>query len=250
MFQTLLRSSLVACLLLGSFAVAEGPEAVWLTTADGVQVRGDLYSLDGGGKKTAPVVLLFHQAGASRHEYSDIAPRLNDLGFHALALDQRSGGPRWGENATVEKLGESADYLPALADLEAAWKWVAGAGYSGKTLVWGSSYSAALVFLLAAEHPQIDGVLSFSPGEYLGSRTDEVRKAARKVEQPVLVLTPEDERDRAKTVFDVIPGDAKRFVIPDNAVHGSSMLVPGRNAGAEAIWPEVVAFLEPFGPRK
>ncbi len=93
-------------------------------------------------------------------------------------------------------------------------------------------------------------MLSFSPGEYLGSRTDEVRKAARKVEQPVLVLTPESERDRAKTVFDVIPGDRKLLVIPEEAVHGSSMLVPGRNSAADEIWPEVVTFLEQFGPRK
>ena len=245
-----LRLVLAVCLLVGSLASAEGPTAVRLTAADGVALRGDLYPLKDDEKKTAPVVLLFHQAGASRHEYSYIAPRLNDLGFHALAIDQRSGGPRWGENTTVEKLGDSADYLAALADLEAAWAWVSDSGYSGKKLVWGSSYSAALVFLLAANHPEIDGLLSFSPGEYLGSRTDEVRKAAQKVEQPVLVLTPENERDRAKTVVSVIPGDKTLFVIPENAVHGSSMLVPDRNPGAEEIWPEVVAFLEQFRPRK
>jgi len=250
MLQPVLRSCWVLFLLLGSLAVAEGPEAVRLTAEDGVQIRGDLYALPSDAKKTAPIVLLFHQAGASRHEYGTIAARLNDLGFHALAIDQRSGGDRWGENATVAKLGESSDYLDALADLEAAWTWVTGAGYSGKKLVWGSSYSAALVFLLAAEHPDIDGVLSFSPGEYLGSRTDEVRKAARKVEQPVLVLTPENERDRANTVFEVIPGDTKLLVIPEEAVHGSSMLVPGRNSAADEIWPEVVTFLEQFHPRK
>lgn len=250
MLQPVLRSVGVLVLLAGSLALAEGPEAVWLTAEDGVEIRGDLYTLAGDAEKKAPLVLLFHQAGASRHEYGTIAPRLNDLGFHALAVDQRSGGPRWGENATVEKLGRSTDYLDALADLEAAWVWASGAGYSGQKLVWGSSYSSALVFLLAAEHPEIDGVLSFSPGEYLGSRTDEVRKAARKVQQPVLVMTPEDERERAKTVFDVLPGDAKVFVIPEEAVHGSSMLVLGRNPGAEQIWPELVAFLEQFRPQK
>lgn len=248
MQQRVLRSFLVLfwLVLFASPAVAEGSEAIWLTAKDGVQIRADLYALAGDAGKSAPLILLFHQAGASRHEYSAIAPRLNDLGFHALALDQRSGGDRWGKNETVARLGHSADYLAALADLEAAWNWAVGAGYTGPKLVWGSSYSAALVFLLAAEHPEIDGLLSFSPGEYLGSRTDEVRKAARQVEQPVLVLTPEDERDRAKTVVDVIPGDKKRFVVPADAVHGSSMLVPGRNAGAEEIWPIVVAFLEQF----
>ncbi|MCH7945273.1 MAG: hypothetical protein IIC73_04565, partial [Armatimonadetes bacterium] len=33
-------------------------------------------------------------------------------------------------------------------------------------LAWGSSYSASLVLRLASEHASVDGVLSFSPGEY------------------------------------------------------------------------------------
>ena len=94
---------------------------------------------------------------------------------------------------------------------------------------------------------QIDGILSFSPGEYLGSRSDEVRQAAKLVRQPVLVLTPEDERDRAAQVFDVIPSKDKQLVIPERAVHGSSMLVRERNEGADKIWPAVLAFLEQFG---
>jgi dienelactone hydrolase len=246
MFHWILRVALVVGAAVAP-AVAAGPAAVWLTAEDGVAIRGDLYALEGDDSKSAPVILLFHQAGSNRGEYAEIAPRLNALGFHALAIDQRSGGERWGfENETVKKLGESTKYLAALPDLAAALKWKAEAGYGGKTLVWGSSYSAALVFLLAAEHGAIDGVLSFSPGEYLGTRTDEVRKAAKSVSQPVIVLTPADERDRAQPVVDMIPGENKQFVVPDEAVHGSSMLVPGRNAGAEKIWPAVQAFLDSF----
>lgn len=246
MFRQILRVALVVGAAVAP-AVAAGPAAVWLTAEDGVAIRGDLYALEGDDSKSAPVILLFHQAGSNRGEYAEIAPRLNELGFHALAIDQRSGGDRWGfENETVGKLGEPTKYLAALPDLEAALKWKAEAGYGGKTLVWGSSYSAALVFLLAAEHDAIDGVLSFSPGEYLGTRTDEVRKAAKSVTQPVLVLAPADERDRAKPVVDVIPGEDKQLVVPDEAVHGSSMLVPGRNAGAEKIWPVVETFLARF----
>jgi len=246
MLEPFVRWCLVAVLLAGSTVVAGEPEAVWLTAEDGVAVRGDLYAQGDEEKKTAPIVLLFHQAGASRAEYDEIAPRLNRLGFTALAIDQRSGGSRWGDNETVRKAGESTSYLSALPDLEAALDWAESSGYSGGVVVWGSSYSAALVFLLAAEHPTIDGVLSFSPGEYLGSRTDEVRKVAKRVEQPVFVVTPADEEERARVVFEVIPGDRNTFLIPDRAVHGSSMLVLERNPGADEIWPLVERFLEQF----
>jgi dienelactone hydrolase len=247
MRERTIRGWLIAALLAALPAVAATPEEVWLTAADGVEVRGDLYLPSGDGVKGAPVVLLFHQAGSNRGEYATIAPRLTELGFVALAIDQRSGGERWGfENETVVRLGDSTSYLATLPDLEAALAWKTDAGYGGETLVWGSSYSAALVFLLAAEHPEIDAILSFSPGEYLGSRSDEVRKAAKRVTRPVLVMTPSDERDRARILVDAIPGDAATFIVPKQAVHGSSMLVADRNPGAAAIWPEVEAFLAPF----
>ena len=63
---------------------------------------------------------------------------------------------------------------------------------------------------------------------------------------PVLVLTPEGERDRAGEIVEVLPGEKHRFIVPKRAVHGASMLVPDRNSGAEEIWPVVEAFLEPF----
>ena len=244
MRSQILRWCLAGSVLLGTTALAGAPTAVWFEAEDGVKLRADLYALK---EPSAPMILLFHQAGSNRAEYAQIAPRLNELGFHALALDQRSGGSRWGsDNDTVNAHGESTDYLSALPDLVAALEWKKTSGYVGKTVVWGSSYSAALVFLLAAEHEGIEAILSFSPGEYLGTRTDEVRKQARKISRPVLILTPRGERDRAKAVFDVISGEDKELIIPEQAVHGSSMLVPDRNPGADAIWPKVEAFLARF----
>jgi len=223
------------------------PTELWLTAADGVEVRGDLYTAKGDAAGR-PVVLLFHQAGSNRGEYATIAPRLNALGFDALAIDQRSGGERWGvRNETVERLGKSADYLEALPDLEAALAWKERAGYEGPTIVWGSSYSAALVFLLAARHgDRIDALLSFSPGEYLGTRTDEVSEAAAHVSLPVLILAPEEERERAEPIRDAVAAERKELVVPARAVHGSSMLIEERNPGAAEIWPVVERFLAGF----
>ncbi|MFB3117368.1 MAG: hypothetical protein ACE1ZP_01265, partial [Myxococcota bacterium] len=92
-----------------------------------------------------------------------------------------------------------------------------------------------------------DGILSFSPGEYLGSRSDEVSKAAANVALPTLILTPENERSRAEPILRALSGEHKDLVIPDRAVHGSSMLIPDSNEAASDIWPQVEAFLVQFG---
>jgi alpha-beta hydrolase superfamily lysophospholipase len=137
-------------------------EPVTLTASDGVRVYGDFYS---AASNTRPYILLFHQAGSNKAEYAPIAPLLVRLGFNCLAIDQRSGGGMWGhQNETVRHLGREAGYIDALKDLEAALAWARSQSNNGRVLVWGSSYSAALVFPLAASHqPEVSGVLAFSP---------------------------------------------------------------------------------------
>lgn len=218
--------------------------ALVLDAADGTKVTAELYD---AGDKAKPMVLLFHQAGSNLGEYRTIAPRLVRLGFNALAIDQRSGGKRWGrENATVTARGGSAKYAEALPDLEAALKWSRDNGYSGATVAWGSSYSAALVFLLAAKHPgAVSGVVAMSPGEYLRARKGAVAAAAKQIAGriPVLVVTPPKERAVAKTISEAA---GVELHLPSRSVHGSSMLVTEQNPAAADVWPLVERFLTRF----
>jgi dienelactone hydrolase len=129
-------------------------------------------------------------------------------------------------------------------------QWAKSSGQTGSILVWGSSYSAALVFLLAAEHRrEIKAVLAFSPGEYLrGSST--VRKAAAQVSIPIFVTSARDPKEIAvaKSILDVVHSDEKTQFIPKVAgVHGSSTLREDQNPdGAEENWTAVKQFLAKF----
>ena len=58
--------------------------ALSFVSADGVALYGELYRAD--TDSDAPVVLLFHQGGGSSEEYEPLAPRLNALGYHAIAV--------------------------------------------------------------------------------------------------------------------------------------------------------------------
>lgn len=232
-----------ACVLLMLPAAGRvSAEVLTLTTADKVRIYADYY---GDADRAKPIVLLFHQASSNAGEYATIAPRLNALGFTALALDQRSGGPGWGrDNRTAKAFRGNVGFEQALPDLEAALNWAKADGRS-KVIVWGSSYSASLVFLLAARHPEVAGVLAFSPGEYFSNRTS-VRNAAAMVSAPIFVSTASDagEIAEAKAIIDAAPAKVRVQHRPKTGTHGSSSLRADTNPyGFSENWLAVETFL-------
>ena len=226
-----------------SARAATPPQPVTFLAADAVTDYADYYP----ARSPKALILLFHQAGSGKGEYRTIAPRLVAAGYSALALDARAGGTLFGANQTVRRLGHAGEYLDAKRDLEAALAWAQPRQVP--VILWGSSYSAALVFLVAADHPgAVKAVLSFSPGEYLGTPT-RVRDAAARVHAPVYVTSARDadEEVAAKTIFDVVPPDpaSARFMPRAGGVHGSSTLIEARNPrGAAENWTAMLAFLK------
>jgi dienelactone hydrolase len=137
-------------------------------------------------------------------------------------------------------------------DLEAALVWAKSSGRSGPVIVWGSSYSAALVFLLAAKHPQdVKALLAFSPGEYLAGASS-MRSAAAQLSIPIFVTSAKESGEvaQAKAILDAAPARQKVQFVPHIAgVYGSSTLRSDRNPkGAEENWAAVKAFLASLAP--
>lgn len=231
---------------------ARAQQPVQFKAADGVTVYGAYYAAPDSSR---PVILLFHQAGSNHFEYAPIAPKLAAAGFSCVAIDQRWGGEMWKQtNETVKKLGHAetaADKVTDLeADLEAALDWAHTKYPHRKFILWGSSYSASLVFVIAARHPdEVAGVLAFSPGEYFDEHPTMIEDAAMKVHAPVFI-TSENEPDRveeATKIFDVVPSRNKVHYKAAFAVHGSSTLRADRNPkGAAANWAAVMKFLKQF----
>ncbi|MEZ0242706.1 MAG: alpha/beta hydrolase [Sphingomonas sp.] len=222
-------------------------ETVSLRAADGVEVFGS-YSEPANPRA---VILLFHQAGSGQGEYLTIVPRLTAQGFATLTIDARSGGDMFGGNWTVKKLGGERPYLEAQQDLEAALAWANAKGLP--VILWGSSYSASLAFLVAADHPEVKALLAFSPDEYFDGKPA-VRPAAAKLKMPVFVTSSQapDEIAAGKALIDAVPAANKRQFVPvKGGVHGSSILIAVQNpGGAEDAWAAVLAFLDGAVPRR
>lgn len=241
------RRLLILLIALSGWLVAGSAgarEILSLEAADGVKLFADWYP----APQPKALILLFHQAGSNRGEYATIAPRLVAEGYSALAIDQRSGGTLFGQsNETVARLGRSADYVSAEQDLEAALAWARQRAGGRPIVLCGSSYSAALVFLVAAKHRgELAGVLAFSPGEYLGS-PDRVRKAAAGVGVPVFITSAKDAEEvaEARRIFVAVGSGTKTQFVPlQGGVHGASTLREDRNPrGAAENWAAVLAFL-------
>jgi dienelactone hydrolase len=247
--RRILMAALAAVVLAPVPRLGFAQSEITVTAPDGVTVYADLYAHEGTVARGA--ILLFHQAGSNAQEYATIAPRLAAMGFDAVAVDQRSGGQMFsGTNRTVKALGVSTAYEKALADMEAALAHVRGEDGGRPVIVWGSSYSASLVFELAARHPgDIAAVMAFSPGEYFAALT--VNEAAKRVTVPVYVTSSSSpgEVAEAKAIADAVPGAMAEQVLPEAGAHGSSTLRDDMNpSGAEANWVPVKAFLDRVAP--
>lgn len=218
------------------------PVAAWsmvtpvsFPASDGISIRADYYTIS-RHQQNRPLILLFHQAGWSRGEFVETAPLFNELGYHCLAVDLRSGQEVNGvinETATqARKAGKKTGYCDAYADLEAAIAFARSELRPSRLLLLGSSYSAALILRYAGLNSgHADALIAFSPGEYFsreGKERDWIRSVAKEIRIPVWITSAGDERQLWAEIFAAIPAAKKASFLPKGK---------GRH-GASALWKQ------------
>ncbi|MEP5758330.1 MAG: alpha/beta hydrolase [Litoreibacter sp.] len=226
------------------FQSAAMAETVEFQATDGVVVTAET----GGASSTGTVIVLFHMAGASRGEYSGIAPRLHKLGYRTLAVDQRSGGQFGGvKNETAARVGRDPGYAAAAPDLLAAANYAREQMQATRVAVVGSSYSAALVLVLSGKDPQFaDAVMAFSPGEFIAPRGS-VGKSAARINVPVFLTAARNEIGQVSPIAKRIPSKAVLFKPKGAGRHGASALASKDQA---EYWAALNDFLEEDVPVK
>lgn len=219
-------------------------KTVHFNASDGIKITADLYMTS---NTNAPFIILYHQAGYSRGEYRNIAPKLNELGFNCMAIDQRSGKEVNGvineTHLEALKLNKPTEYVDAIPDVEAAYQYVKLGIKPNKIIIWGSSYSAALVFFLGSAHYNgVDGILAFSPGEYFKINGKEIKSYASKVECPIFITSAKNEEEQWKGIYNAVKKEKKSFLPQTKGKHGSKALWKDNNSH-EAYWNAVKSFL-------
>ncbi|MEM7416691.1 MAG: alpha/beta hydrolase [Gemmatimonadota bacterium] len=219
-----------------------------LTTSDGVTIPAWLYTTP--ETEAAPLVVLFHQGGSSgRAEYAPIVPRLRELGYAALVIDQRRGGELFeAQNEVAVRFDpETTSYCDPLPDLEAALEFARRLRPEQRVVLWGSSYSAALVVQLGVRRAaDVAGVLAFSPASGEPMAGCEPEPWAARLERPLFAARPANEVaiPEIQEQLDELAALGAVTWVADPGRHGSSMLVEERvGASTGPTWAAVEAFL-------
>lgn len=221
-------------------------DEITFTTSDSVVVFAQLHVVD----KSRASILLFHQGGSNgRGEYRDIVPKLVEDGYNVLAVDMRTGGQLYGSyNRTVAQFeSKQWEYCDAYPDVEAALDYMIAQGFSGQIILWGSSFSAALVVQLGAKRPNdVAGVLAFSPASSGPMTSCNPNTHFSELEIPSLILRPKPEMEFDSSIAQFALADSLgiQTYVADQGVHGSSMLVDARISGdATETWNVVLGYL-------
>ena len=218
-------------------------------SGDSLEIRADLYMKH---PRTAPFIVLFHQASWSRGEYQEIAPKLNALGYNCMAVDQRSGGSVNGvDNITfknAETAGKGTDFPDAIQDMLAAIAYAKKNFAEGQVIIWGSSYSSALVLKIFGDDQSLaDKALSFAPGEYFvrfGKPADWIGSSAKNIQKPVFITSAKNERNSWWNIYEGIPSADKTYYLPDTDGNHGSRALWERFSDNQGYWDAVKDFLK------
>lgn len=231
-------------LLNDSISITAGDHAFNFLSKDSLPISATLYHV----APDLPIILLCHQAGSSKDEYNTIAPRLNELGYNCLAIDQRSGGKKLGGNnptaIAAQQTNKATDYLAAEQDILAAIDTICNL-YNKSVVLLGSSYSASLCMKIGATSPKVKSVIAFSPGEYFSEQSDTyLAQYVRQLEKPLFITSSKAEAEACKTLFNLARSHTKvQFIPSGEGIHGARALWQQSPNHAE-YWNALVEFLK------
>jgi dienelactone hydrolase len=236
MMKLLLAGTLLSLVLLQG-----NKEKVSFPSEDGLEITADKYLVN----EEYPYILLFHQAGSSRGEFRDIAEKFLKLRYNCLAVDLRSGdNANFINNETASRArgeGKSVNFLDAWGDVTAAIDYANGLN-SRQVILLGSSYSASLALLEGLNHPEVQAVIAFSPGEYFGKDL-RVEDSLKTCSKPLFVAVTQREKPYVKQMLSAFPEDDYTLFQPDTlGVHGARALWDD-NPTKDEYWLALLLFI-------
>lgn len=204
-------------------------EKIYFITKDGVKIVADLYSVSN------PIgwLVLSHMMPATKESYSDLAQRLQNLGYESLAIDLRGHGESDGGPNGFTQFSDS-EHQKSIFDLEASVDYLIKnrGAVAEKISFIGASIGANLSLQYISEHPEYKTAILLSAGlNYKGIKTEPMVKKLKVGQKILFVGAKDDERSGGNNVemnqklYDLTPaGIEKKIQIYDSGGHGTDIL--------------------------
>lgn len=223
-----MKTSLILIISSLIFLAPVPKKKITFVTADSLEVTADLYIVN----SAFPFLILFHQEGSSRGEYNETAQKFSKLNFNCLAVDLRCGeNSNYVRNETARKAinsGKPSRFIDAMSDIEASIEYAHNLNSQDVILV-GSSFSASLCMIAGKNHPNVKGVIAFSPGEFFGDDL-RIENELDTFPKPLFVTGTETE-------FPYITQMLQKITDQNNVTLFKPADVPGQH-GSMALWED------------
>ncbi len=191
--------------------IPAGAEAVRLTTADGVALAALYYTPPA---EAAPGVLLLHQRGGRKENWTSFAQLLQKSGYAVLAVDFRGHGQSkgvvnwWGADQDVIT---AFDYLKARPEVDPQ-----------RMALIGASIGTQEAITFAAAHPdQVRGAALLST-----FASGEIQRAVLIYPGPILLMATEGDKAATQETNRLVKlaPTAEVYILKDSDRHGTQML--------------------------
>lgn len=202
-------------------------EKVDLKTEDGVKIAANLYSV----YKPHGWLLLIHMMPATKESWRGFAGESQKHGYESLAIDLRGHGKSDGGPDGYKNFSD-AEHQASILDLEAAWEFLKSRGAAPeKTVLIGASIGANLSLQFLTEHPEINGGVLLSPGNYKGIDSGVLAAKLSPNQKVIFAASRKDERSAGNNAvqnqeyYDLASQVKNRHLILfDGAGHGTELL--------------------------
>lgn len=185
-----------------------------------------------GTKKDA--VILIHMMPATKESWNTFSAKLNEGGYHVLAIDLRGHGEstEYFVGGDVVKLDykqfSDAQHGESIRDIEGAQKWLMGTSGVGPENIYigGASIGANLAINHLWRNPKLSAAFLLSPGLDYKGITTKAPMVNLATSQKVFLIAADDDAysaDSVRSLGDMAPSSNVTFSIYPSGGHGTAI---------------------------
>ncbi|MDF1571560.1 MAG: dienelactone hydrolase family protein [Bacteroidales bacterium] len=216
---------------------------VTLYSHDSLMLTADEYVL----ADTLPYLVLLHEQGSSRGEFTSIIHRFQKMNFNCLVPDLRNGGNSgFVANETAKrtrngKYGKKAEDIEG--DIRTAINYAVAKSGSPVVLVGGGA-NGSLALKACKELDSVKAAIALSPGEFFRSEFS-VEDTIAGIEKPILVVSSRMEFPYMEQLLSGVDVKYKELFTPDTheGQRGTGALT-AQNPSQSEYWLAILLFFK------